>query len=275
MHPPDGTRFGYPVRVAAETPDLDVASVRFERRVPGAPGWTTFGEVRSAPPWETTLDPRPAGGEELPAGAHELRAVATDRAGNTDPDPASITVTYGDTTAPPAPTGLVARVDGSDVALAWTAVDAADLATYRVYRDGERIAEGVAEPRHADPGLDPGTYEYAVTAVDGEGNESAPSAPAAAVVYVLRLDSPDWPVVVTPLAPVSGDGSPAADHREGPPRGVERGGGARNGRALPDRGGAPRSRGEPAAGPGGGRDREPQRPLRTRSSSSRTARRAP
>ena len=207
VHPPDGTRFGYPVRVAAETPDLDVASVRFERRVPGAPAWTAFGEARSAPPWETTLDPRPAGGEELPAGAHELRAVATDRAGNTDPDPESITVTYGDTTAPPAPAGLVARVDGADVALAWTPVDAADLAAYRVYRDGERIAEGLVEPRHVDAGLDPGTYEYAVTAVDEDGNESAPSAPAGAVVYVLRLDSPDWPVAAAPLAPVSGDGS--------------------------------------------------------------------
>ena len=133
--------------------------------------------------------------------------MATDRAGNTDPDPASITVTYGDTTAPPAPTGLVARVDGSAVALEWTPVDATDLAAYRVYRDGERIADGVAEARHVDPGLDPGTYEYAVTAVDGEGNESAPSAPADAVVYVLHLDSPDWPVVLAPVAPVSGDGS--------------------------------------------------------------------
>jgi hypothetical protein len=47
VHPPDGTRFGHPVRVIAETPDLDVASVRFEHRAAGAGEWTVFGELRT------------------------------------------------------------------------------------------------------------------------------------------------------------------------------------------------------------------------------------
>jgi subtilase family serine protease len=208
VHPPDGTRFSYPVRVVAETPDLDVAIVRFERRAAGTADWVAFGEV-SAPPWETTLDPHPAGGEELAAGSHELRAVATDRTGNTDPAPASITVVYGDTTGPLAPTGLVARVDGADVTLTWTPVEAPDLASYSLYRDGQRIAEGLAEPRHIDPGLAPGTYEYVVTAVDGEANESAPSAPAQAVVYQVSLEPPAWPVLSSSVGSVKGDGSRA------------------------------------------------------------------
>jgi len=206
-HPPDGTRFGFPLHVVAEAPDLDVVSVRFERRVPGAGDWVGFGEVRSTSPWETTLDPRPAGQAELPAGPHELRAVATDRAGNTDPAPSLITVIYGDTTPPAAPTGLIARVLAADVALSWTPVAAPDLASYRVYRDGERIATDLAQPSYADSGLAVDTFRYTVTAVDRDGNESQPSQPADAVVYMLRLDAPAWPVVSAPVGAVTGGGS--------------------------------------------------------------------
>jgi subtilase family serine protease/flagellar hook assembly protein FlgD len=205
VSPPDGTRFSYPLRVAAETLDLDVASVRFERRTPGA-AWMAFGEVSSAP-WEATLDPQPVGGEELATGPHELRAVATDQAGNTDPNPAFVTVVYGDTTAPPAPTGLVARGDGTDVALTWTPPDAPDVASYRLYRDGERTAEGVVEPTYVDAGLALGTYEYVVTAVDADGNESPPSAPAEADVYALSLEQAVWPIVPSSSGSVSGSGS--------------------------------------------------------------------
>jgi subtilase family serine protease len=208
-NPPDGARFGYPVRVIAETPDLDVASVRFERRAGGVGDWVAFGEARTAPPWETTLDPKPLGGEELAAGPHELRAVATDRSGNTDPDPARITVVYGDTTPPSAPAGLLARVDGTDVTLTWTPVDAPDVASYRLYRDGERIAEGLTEPRHVDSGLALATYVYVVTAVDADGNESAPSTSAEAVVYAVSLEQPAWPVVSASVGSVKGDGSRA------------------------------------------------------------------
>ena len=141
-------------------------------------------------------------------GEYDLRAVATDLAAQTDPDAGRASrSTYGDTTPPPAPTGLVARVDGADVTLVWTPVTAPDLASYRLYRDGERIAQDLTEPRHVDPGLAPQTYEYVVTAVDVDGNESAPSAPAEAVVYAVRLEEPGWPVVSSSSASVNGDGS--------------------------------------------------------------------
>jgi hypothetical protein len=209
VSPPNWTRFELPVRVIAETPDLDVASIRFERRAWGASDWVAFGDVRSVPPWETTLDPRPPGGPEMAFGDHELRAVATDRAGNTDPNPATNVVTYGDTTASAAPAGLAASVDGSTVELTWAPVDAPDLASYSLYRDGEWLAGGLTETRYVDAGLAPATYVYTVTAVDSENNESGPSAPAEAVVYVLRLEEPAWPVVSTTQAAVSGDGSRA------------------------------------------------------------------
>ncbi len=207
--PADRSRFGQPVRVVAVTPDLDVAQVRFELRAVADAAWLTLGTLTSAegqpiPPWELTLDPVALA---LAPGDYALRAVATDRGSLSDPDPAAITITYGDTTPPPAPVGLVARVDGADVGLSWTPSDAPDFATYRVYRDGQRLAEGLAEPRHTDPGLVPGSYEYRVTALDADGNESAPSAPALAVVYALRLDEPEWPVTTQPVATLTGDGA--------------------------------------------------------------------
>jgi hypothetical protein len=198
--------------------------------------------------------------------------VATDRTGNPDPDPARITVVYGDTTPPPAPTGLVARVDGRDVALTWTPVDVPDFGSYRVYRDGDPIASGVIEPHRADPGRAPGTYEYLVTAVDADGNESAPSAPATATVYVVRLDQPAWPVVPTFFGAVTGDGSRPNDG-EGAPRGVAVAEGASTGRNSGRRR-PPGAGREPAAARG--EDAAGNRSVpRTRSSSSRTVRPRP
>jgi subtilase family serine protease/Tol biopolymer transport system component/flagellar hook assembly protein FlgD/fibronectin type 3 domain-containing protein len=209
VQPPERTRFGHPVQVVAYTPDLDVMRVRFELSPAGAGQWREFAvrewtPDRPIPPWEAMLDPDVL---HLVPGDYDLRAVATDLASQTDPAPAAIKVTYGDTTPPPAPTGLVAQVDGADVSLAWTPVDVPDLASYRLYRDGQRIAQGLTEPQHVDPGRAPETYEYAVTAVDADGNESAPSAPAEAIVYAVSLEQPVWPIVSTPFASVKGDGS--------------------------------------------------------------------
>lgn len=203
VQPAEGTRFGHALRVVAETPDLDVISVRFEHRAAGTADWVSFGERLNAP-WEMTLDPVAAG---LGAGDVALQAVATDGTGNTDPDPPAITVVFGDTTPPPALVGLVALVDGEDVSLTWTASDASDFVEYRVYRDGARIAEGLTTPDHVDAGLEIETYGYAVTAVDADGNESSPSDTAQAVVYAPALDVPSWPLVETPAVMVAGDGS--------------------------------------------------------------------
>jgi subtilase family serine protease/flagellar hook assembly protein FlgD len=206
VQPSDGARFSYPVRVVADTPDLDVATIQFQMHGSGA-GWEGLGSARLAPPWETTLDPA---APPLAPGAYELRAVATDDAGHVDPDPAIVTVVFGDTDPPPAPEGLVARADGTDVTLGWTPSGVADFASYRLYRDGERIAGGLTDVAFVDHDLDLGSYAYVVTAVDADGNESPPSAPASAVVYALTLDDPAWPVTLAPLAGLGGAGSQPA-----------------------------------------------------------------
>lgn len=211
VQPADGSRFGDAVRLVAATPDIDVAEVRFELRAATDTEWRPIGVVtwvdgQPIPRWETTLDP---GEAALSPGPVQLWAVATDRSGNTDTDPPAITVTYGDTTAPSSPLDLVARVDGADVDLAWTPSSEPDFASYRVYRDGQRIAQGLAEPHLTDPGRTPGTYEYTVSAVDGDDNEGAASAPAEAVVYALRLSEPEWPVTAETASAVVGDGARA------------------------------------------------------------------
>ncbi len=81
-----------------------------------------------------------------------------------------------DTTAPPAPTGLGAVAGDEFVKLGWNAsTDESGIANYRVYRNGSFL-RGTGNTTYTDNGLSNGTtYYYAVSAVDGAGNESVKS----------------------------------------------------------------------------------------------------
>ncbi|HEY2946701.1 MAG TPA: CARDB domain-containing protein, partial [Vicinamibacteria bacterium] len=203
LQPAPGTRFQYPIRIVAASVDLDVASVQFQLKPVDSAGWEDLGAADTGEPYETTLDP-----DGSSFGNYELRAVATDRGGRVDPTPASITVTYGDATAPAHPRDLVAHVDGSDVQLAWSAGPEADLEGYQIYRDHTPVGHlPASEPTaFADPGVALGRHEYEVTATDHDGNESAPSDAADALVYALSLDVA-FPVTVDATAALSGRGS--------------------------------------------------------------------
>ncbi len=90
----------------------------------------------------------------------------------------------GDTTPPPIPTALFASSNADDsITLSWGAVQAADLASYRVYRAptspilldiAHRIAvQAAGTISHVDAATAAGTtYYYRVTALDLNGNES-------------------------------------------------------------------------------------------------------
>jgi subtilase family serine protease/Tol biopolymer transport system component/flagellar hook assembly protein FlgD len=193
VEPPDGTRFDFPLRLVAVTPDLDVASVRFDVTPAAQSSWTPIGPPDTQPPYEATLDP-----QALTPGSYRVRAVAVESGGEEDPSPSPITVIYGDSTAPAAPAGLAAAVEGDVVSLAWTAGPEPDLAGFHVYRDGERLtAAPQAETTFAE--VRPlGAYEYAVTSVDADGNESLPSS-VEALVYRLMLDPVVPPVTNGPV----------------------------------------------------------------------------
>jgi hypothetical protein len=110
--------------------------------------------------------------------------------------PSEVELAVGDVTAPDAPSGLAAAVSLSEVALSWAPSPSADVALYRIYRDGALAGEA-SGTSFTDPLLPDGLYRYEVAAVDGDGNESARSNEALADVSV---DSPSAPVLsVSPV----------------------------------------------------------------------------
>jgi subtilisin family serine protease len=104
-----------------------------------------------------------------------------------------------DVTPPAAPSALTATAGVESVSLDWADNAESDLASYRVYRDGVKVAETTAST-HTDGGLQAGvTYRYHVTAVDRSGNESAPSGEASATpraAPIVETFAPDSFTVV-------------------------------------------------------------------------------
>jgi hypothetical protein len=89
-----------------------------------------------------------------------------------DPSDA-ITFTPADRFAPAVPAGLEAISGTRTIELVWDPVTDADLAGYRVYRNGVKIADAVLMPSFSDKDVVAGAkYSYQVSAVDLAGNES-------------------------------------------------------------------------------------------------------
>jgi hypothetical protein len=94
-----------------------------------------------------------------------------------DPSP-TFTFTPKDVFPPAAPTGLAAISGARSIELVWDRVPDNDLAGYRVYRNGQKIADGLVTPAYSDTSVAAGArYSYQVTAVDQAGNESGKSTP--------------------------------------------------------------------------------------------------
>jgi subtilase family serine protease/flagellar hook assembly protein FlgD len=177
VEPEDGARFDAPRTLRAVTEDEDVATVLFQFQGVGALVWTDIASDGDAPfeiSWDIT---------GIAFGDYRLRAVATDAGSRSDPDPAFITVTLADSTAPAVPVNFVARVEGDTVTLTWDAVNDAGLAGYRLYRGGALVATLGLETTAIEAGRSDGLYEYQVSAFDSENNESPKSEAADARVY--------------------------------------------------------------------------------------------
>ena len=120
-------------------------------------------------------------------GSYAVSLTVTDDQGAEDTDTATASIV--DTTAPAAPTGLVATAGDGTVDLDWTNNGETDLDGYTVYRasgaGGPYTAlNGVllASSAYTDNGVSNGTtYWYVVTARDASGNESGNSAVASAL----------------------------------------------------------------------------------------------
>lgn len=84
-----------------------------------------------------------------------------------------------DTFPPAVPSGLSPVPGTRSIELVWERNTEKDFAGYRVYRDGQKIAEGLTAPAFSDRDAKAGVkYQYQISAVDNAGNESAKS-PAA------------------------------------------------------------------------------------------------
>ncbi|MDE3196374.1 MAG: hypothetical protein KGN84_08520 [Acidobacteriota bacterium] len=79
---------------------------------------------------------------------------------------------------PPAvPSGLTVVPGARSMELVWERNTEKDLASYRVYRNGMKIADDLTSPSYSDRDVGSGAaYRYEVTALDRAGNESARSA---------------------------------------------------------------------------------------------------
>lgn len=135
-------------------------------------------------------------------GTRYYRVAAYDLAGNVSAATAAVEVTVSDTEDPTAPTGLTVTATGSDATLQWSAsTDNIGVDHYEVYRgtsagftiSGSPIGEPTTTT-YTDEGLDDGQWFYRVVAVDGAGNESAPSG---AQGVTIDTSEPVEPVTLT------------------------------------------------------------------------------
>ncbi|MDJ0657674.1 MAG: CARDB domain-containing protein, partial [Xanthomonadales bacterium] len=203
VEPENNTRFEQPLRIVAQSEDLDIASVLFEYRAAASAVWTALGAPDTDVPYQATLDPVAEG---LDFGDFQIRATATDTGGLTDPAPPVVDVVYADRTPPEDPFGLVVSVDGGDVSLSWQHPDTADVDEFLIYRglpgeapedfeDYDAVAG--TETSYIDTGLFDGDYRYYVTAVDLEFNESGATDVVSATVFT--------PIFVHPFTPTQVD----------------------------------------------------------------------
>jgi len=112
----------------------------------------------------TYLDPEPGQGH------YEFTLKAWNEFGLHSESPIQV-VGLGDYTPPLPPEDFQGVVQGSDVLLTWNASPSADVAYYRIYRDG-RILADTQNTQYLDGNLHRGSYTYFITAIDHAGNES-------------------------------------------------------------------------------------------------------
>ncbi|MFH1149585.1 MAG: CARDB domain-containing protein [Actinomycetota bacterium] len=196
----DGALYASPIHVSlAASDNYGVASITLEYSVDGF-GWVFIGAIQGGTgtiTWESA---------NLPSGQYLVRAFATDVY---DLVSESVTRTIAlDNTPPPVPGDLSALSGERLVILAWSPVDAGDLAGYRVYRSGAPggpytlIGESGSQTcEFTDQSGEMDTsYYYVVSAFDALGNES----PASAEVDGILISDTTPPVMMS-LSP--GEGS--------------------------------------------------------------------
>ncbi|MDJ0852191.1 MAG: CARDB domain-containing protein [Myxococcota bacterium] len=202
--PQPGDLFDATLTITPTSEDGDIAQVVFEIRAAGTVDpFAELGRATSEP-FGVVADT-----QSLAFGDYELRAVASDFSGNVDPAPTVITVTRQDLVPPDPVETVTALADGGDVQIDWSAVDAPDLARYRIIRirrtfQGFDPFTAVELDNSADPlattFLDAdidrdAEYRYEVEALDDSGNASEETLAEPVPVFGLVVPGPPTPTV--------------------------------------------------------------------------------
>jgi subtilase family serine protease/flagellar hook assembly protein FlgD len=210
--PADGSKVSQTVTLIGESPDTDIVKVQFQYKLPADTQWTDLATALTAAPW--TIEWSTA---HLPYGTYQVRAVATDEGGRTDPNPGYTTLIVTDLRKPDAPLALRARVSGGDVALSWTPSPSPYAVGYHIDRvePNGSVTRLTVSPltgtSYVDTNRPDAAYSYRVVATSAGGTESQPSNDAVAVVYT--------PVFVQPYTPTA-DSTTAVDGQTEPNRRV-------------------------------------------------------
>ena len=131
----------------------------------------------------------------VPGETYQYQVSAINGGGTESGRSGSVEVSMpADNQPPSTPEGLtVSPVSSTQIDLFWeAATDNTGVAGYRIYRDGEQVAD-TQDTGFSDSGLNPRTgYQYRVSAYDVAGNESGLSGPASAAT----LDPSQTPVSI-------------------------------------------------------------------------------
>jgi len=163
-----------------------VAGYNIYRSAKGQEAEDLATPVNATPVSQTTYTDVPAYGTHQ----YVVTAVASNGPPRIESDPSAPTVAeFKDLVPPPPPTGLTALVETNAVRLVWDAVDAPDLAGYRLYRtEGTGLQElkvvariplvvnpPLTQTHYTDTTVNRGiSYFYELASVDKSGNESKP-----------------------------------------------------------------------------------------------------
>jgi hypothetical protein len=169
---------------ADDAPD----AVHLEWRA-AAPEFRVFRKLVSDPKWVqigTSMMPSYTDGTIEYGNTYQYYAQAFQKTANGEAESEAsgvVTVKPDDHFAPAVPVGVSAVPGARSIDLVWQRNAERDFASYRIYRDGRKIAEGLTAPAYSDRDVQPGTtYRYEVSSVDTKGNESLKSAPVAAAI---------------------------------------------------------------------------------------------
>jgi hypothetical protein len=172
---------GLEAKNAADAVQLDwhaaAPEFRVYRRVQGEPDWSQIG---------TTAKPSYSDATIEYGKTYEYFVQSIQKTGEKYAESeasASIDWKPIDQFPPAVPAGLMAVPGTRTIELVWERNTEKDFASYRVYRDGQRIAEGLGSPAFSDKDVKAGTrYRYQIGAVDASGNESVLSGAVEAVI---------------------------------------------------------------------------------------------